>query len=685
MTHSGDHIDGAGAVTLNPGSETSERENLLERIFAHAPDAVFLARMDGQILDANLAASVMLGYSKQELLSMFPWDFVTSASREEILSQMSGLTLAQPFSMERTYRKKSGEIRGIDLRLTRFNWPGGDLVIASCRDVTEKRQLEEKLQRSEKNLAEGQRLSKTGSWILDYETGVTEWSVETCRIFGFPDPPPSPHYNEFIARVRPEDQEAVNQALRESFETGQPRPLRYVFVLPDGTQKNIETVAEMRAEIGSSRKLIGTVMDVTERVEAERFRRGQLEALKSTLIALAKESDPDKALEHVLRTMVAQLGGKSANIWERTSEDNLDLTGNFDDNHYTSASKPNGVAPKVSIRSRNHPVWSEVLRTGNDCVIGKIDHDPPLVRLASREGSPWYPWHGDPPVDPIIPRNAVSSAAGGVVATVMVPMVIGAKVEGMIGIHFGQRRDLGKEEIQLMSLLANLIMLTIQLVRLSRKSRESAVLAERNRFARDIHDTLAQGFTGVIMQLEAADGAAARGDLSGVSQRIEQANVLARSSLGEARRSVRALRPNSLRKGTLGMALESLLKSMTDGTELQAEFRLVGEERIIPPTQEEELLRIAQEALTNTLKHAKARHFDVTLTLQPEAIQLQLVDDGLGFDPDEDHEGYGLVGMKERVTQLNGQFILRTKAELGSEILVILQNDDKPSTERADE
>jgi PAS domain S-box-containing protein len=297
MNNSGDPIDEPVAVTSKQRSETSDRENLLERIFAHAPDAVFLSRMDGQILDANLAASSMLGYSKQELLSMFPWDFVTSASREEILSQLAGLTLAQPFSMERTYRKKSGEFRGIDLRLTRFNWPGGDLVIASCRDVTEKRQLEEKLLRSERNLAEGQRLSKTGSWMLDYETGVTDWSVETCRIFGFPDPPPSPHYSEFIARVRAEDQEAVNQALRESFETGQPRPLRYVFELPNGTQKNIETVAELREEVGSSRKLIGTVMDVTERVEAERFRRGQLEALKSTLIALAKESDPDKALE----------------------------------------------------------------------------------------------------------------------------------------------------------------------------------------------------------------------------------------------------------------------------------------------------------------------------------------------------------------------------------------------------
>jgi PAS domain-containing protein len=100
------------------------------------------------------------------------------------------------------------------------------------------------LRQSERNLAEGQRLTKTGSWILDYKTGNTDWSVETCRIFGFPDPPPSPHYSEFRARVRPEDREAVDRGLRESFETGEPRPLEYIFILPDGVRKNIETISQ---------------------------------------------------------------------------------------------------------------------------------------------------------------------------------------------------------------------------------------------------------------------------------------------------------------------------------------------------------------------------------------------------------------------------------------------------------
>jgi hypothetical protein len=94
---------------------------------------------------------------------------------------------------------------------------------------------------------------------LDFKTGNTDWSVETCRIFGFPDPPPSPHYSEFRARVRPEDRDGVDRGLRESFETGEPQPLKYIFILPDGTRKNIETISQPVRDDEGKLNLMGTV------------------------------------------------------------------------------------------------------------------------------------------------------------------------------------------------------------------------------------------------------------------------------------------------------------------------------------------------------------------------------------------------------------------------------------------
>jgi signal transduction histidine kinase len=196
--------------------------------------------------------------------------------------------------------------------------------------------------------------------------------------------------------------------------------------------------------------------------------------------------------------------------------------------------------------------------------------------------------------------------------------------------------------------------------------------------ARDIHDTLAQGFTGVIMQLEAVKGSIAQNNLAEATDRVERAGDLARVGLGEARRSVLALRPRSLQDASLCMALDDLLKRMTNGSGLQAEFHLEGDEPTMPAEWEESLLRIAQESLTNTIKHARAKNFRATLSIAAKEIQFRLVDDGAGFDLHAEHEGFGLVGMKERVDQIGGQFILRSLPGQGTEIQIILNNPTKP-------
>jgi signal transduction histidine kinase len=271
--------------------------------------------------------------------------------------------------------------------------------------------------------------------------------------------------------------------------------------------------------------------------------------------------------------------------------------------------------------------------------------------------------------------------ANGIVTVLVVPLHIGGKIEGVIGVRFAEKRVLQTEEIELALSMGNQAMLAMEMNRLSKLNHQAVIAAERNRMAREIHDTLAQGFTGVIMQLEAAKGASVRNDTQQVAAHLDKASNLARQSLGEARRSVRALRPKSLRDGNLCSALEDLLKRMTDDIEMQAEFRLEGETRVLPPEWEDELLRIAQESLTNSIKHSRARHFRLSLSFEDGPVQLQLTDDGLGFDLQSEHEGYGLIGMKERVDRMNGQFIIRSKRDQGTEILVILNSKLSESNE----
>jgi signal transduction histidine kinase len=272
----------------------------------------------------------------------------------------------------------------------------------------------------------------------------------------------------------------------------------------------------------------------------------------------------------------------------------------------------------------------------------------------------------------VMEKRVRSRLEKGIIGSLVVPTVISGKVSGCYFIWFRQHRPFPKEEIALTRAMVHLATLAHQLYRLMEESREVGTMSERNRLAREIHDTLAQGFTGVIMQLEAAKDAMQREDWTAVDAHVGRASEQARVSLGDARRSVVALRPHSLPDGQFHGALKELMRRLTDGSEVQAAFHVEGEERPLAQEWEDNLLRIAQEALHNTLKHAKARAFRATLRYSSDRAEFHLVDDGRGFEIGEPHDGYGLVGIRERVNAMKGSFSLQSGSGKGTEISIVL-------------
>jgi signal transduction histidine kinase len=167
------------------------------------------------------------------------------------------------------------------------------------------------------------------------------------------------------------------------------------------------------------------------------------------------------------------------------------------------------------------------------------------------------------------------------------------------------------------------------------QAREAGVLDERQRMAREIHDTLAQGLTGIITQLQAADAAfddGAAGDPAGWRHHFDAATALARDSLSEARRSVEALRPESLETGRLSEALAEVAGRWSTLHGIPAQVTTTGTARVMPPEAEFALLRTAQEALANVAKHAHATRVGVTLSYMEQDVALDVRDDGRGFD-----------------------------------------------------
>jgi signal transduction histidine kinase len=264
----------------------------------------------------------------------------------------------------------------------------------------------------------------------------------------------------------------------------------------------------------------------------------------------------------------------------------------------------------------------------------------------------------------------------GVVTILVVPMLVAGRVGGVVGIRFTRKRTFRAEELELAQALAHQTMLAIQLMRLSQQSRQAAVAAERNRMARDIHDTLAQGFTGVIVQLEAASDATSGGLTGEAAEHIARAGELARDSLREARRSVRALRPHALEEKDLGGALDELLRKNTAGTGLRARLAIEGAPGTIPAAWGENLLRIGQEVLTNSLRHASASELKVQLSFEKDAVRLSLRDNGRGFEPGERHDGFGLLGIRERVEGMGGHLTIHSKVGEGTMISIMLPHED---------
>src|SRR6266478_2856240 len=406
---------------------------------------------------------------------------------------------------------------------------------------------------------------------------------------------------------------------------------------------------------------------------SELLARGQLDALTHTLDALAQESDPDRLLEHVLRTIIEQSDAHNVSVWDREPDgDWLELFAMIEDGRFQIRSGAFHPAARLAMLAQDHPVWREILPTGLHAVIEDIDQ--PIVRLCVGMG-PYATWHdilGETDSAPAMMRFKLHLREMGVHTILFVPMLIAGRVTGFLGIRFTLKRGFRQEEIELTRALAHQATLAMQLTRLSAQSRQSAVMAERNRMARDIHDTLAQGFTGVIVQLDAVEEAMSKNQAAKASGHLNRAGDLARESLREARRSVQALRPQALEGKQLSEALKDLIEKMTRGTTVQAEFTLRGQPRELPAEWEANVLRIGQEVLTNVLRHARASEFKVLLAFDSREIRLELRDNGHGFDPGRRHEGFGLQGMRERVESMGGQISIQSEEGKGTVISILL-------------
>jgi signal transduction histidine kinase/DNA-binding response OmpR family regulator len=543
---------------------------------------------------------------------------------------------------------------------------------------------EEALRRSEAYLAEAQKLSHTGSFGWDVSSGRIYWSQETFSIFEC-NPATEPTLELVFHRTHPEDRALVRQVLDRVSQERKDFDFEHRLLMPDGSVKYLRVVGRFSKEGSGSFEFVGAVMDITDLKRAEEMRAamareretfaqqraGELakanEALRRSLDALASVLELDDFLGQVMASITRQLGAVASTLRVRNFEQNtLPLELIFQDGRIMTPDE-----------AKYPECWQSVSLEQFDPDLlyhsaSKRAKDQQFVAII-RVLDPHSPMPDDQ-------RSYLREL--GVKTVLIIPLTSRGQANGRLTFRFTDERDFHPEELEIARALATQASLAIHLTRLAKAARQSAVLAERNHLAGEIHDSLGQFFTGISMQLGAAREAIKAGSASDLSSYIERAFDIAQFGLAESRRSAFSLQPTIIEESGLIDALKKMVERSNIPGRLRCNFRSTGvPEQSFPASVQQELLRTAQEAMSNALRHAKPTVISVDLRCNPRILVLEITDNGSGIADSQpaSREGFGLSNMRTRASQIDGKLDIQTVAGHGTSIVLTVPSGGKDS------
>lgn len=421
------------------------------------------------------------------------------------------------------------------------------------------------------------------------------------------------------------------------------------------TQQEIDVLTTAAESIGAAlhrKQLVDRL--IAERLQAEQDRVAELSktntALKNSLDRLAANPDLNAFLGHVLLEVVQQFQVELGYL-NLYNADSQTLPLHLYIKHGQVQLQPELEVPVALLKPAiaDLPIWETLLQTRQPLVITRENGVEYVL-----QGT--YDWQ-------VQQQNHHTG--------INLLLTLQNEPIGLLEL-ISTRRSFSPEELELAQALANQVTLALQLTRLAEEAKQAVILDERNRMTREIHDTLAQAFTGIVVHLEGTKRKLGLNKLDEAQTHLLHAGNLARDGLSEARRSVWALRPEVLESHDLPNALRHLAQQMTADTTVRTQVWIEGTRCDLPPEVEMNLLRIAQEALTNVLKYAKAQSVRIELLFEAGAVHLHIIDDGQGFNKQQQiyRSGFGLISMQERVQRLGGQLTITSRVGVGTEISV---------------
>lgn len=270
----------------------------------------------------------------------------------------------------------------------------------------------------------------------------------------------------------------------------------------------------------------------------------------------------------------------------------------------------------------------------------------------------------------------------GMIPFLDIPLSVGNTNIGALSIYLPVHRTFPREIVELAHALAQQLTLAVELTRLAEEAQQAALLQERTRMAQEIHDTLAQAFGGILMQLQAFTYFA-QTQPDQAQTHLLTAQALAKEGLAEARRSVWTLYLETAEYENLDQAIAKFIQQTTPRQATPVHLTIEGTPDSLHPDLGLNLLRIAQEAIANALHHAHATTIQVHLSYSAQMLQLTIRDDGCGFDPQSSTHGFGLLGMQQRASRIGATWNLMSRPREGTTLMITLSNDQNTATSKA--
>ena len=614
----------------------SQSEERYRAVVKQSADGIYLVDGDTKrILETNPALQRMLGYTAKELHGMELHQIVAHDRRSVEANIERTLREGRRFIRERRYRRKDGSVVEVEVAASAISYGGKRVICAAIRDITERKKNEEALRQSE-------RLYRTV--IEEVTENICLVDVETRRIVAS-----NPAFRETLGYTEEElggmtlydivahDRESVDENIRWTVENGRSLVGQRRYRRKDGTLLDVEASGSII--LRDDRETLCVVAhDVTERARVQEL----LEERVATLSHIAADLAFDLPTEETLNALAQSAVNASTAVACAVI-----LIGERDETPHLFGSHglPEGYTDglQAAYRSGARSPSLEAFRTRQPVLV----HDLRRFLLSDPGYAPVHRFVRE------VPWDIVYS----------LPLISRDRPVGTIFFCYLPDREPGEDERIFLEAVADQAAVAVENARLFAQTRGKAALEERQRLARELHDSVSQALYGIALGAKTARKLLDQNP-ERVADPLEYVDSLAEAGLAEMRALIFELRPESLETEGLVAALEKQAAALRARHEIEVKAVMCEEPEASPETKEA-IYRIAQEALHNTVKHARARNVQMSMSCSSGRISLEITDDGVGFDAKGEFPGHlGLRSMSERAERLGGT--LEVKAAPGS-------------------